>query len=78
MAMLTTFYMSAMGVHIAKTTQTHKYIPSKSPEPDRKHDIEINMPKVIVGSKSEKEARHVEETHEIIFLCFHTCTLLKT
>lgn len=70
----TTLCVSMTCVHIAKTTQTHKYIPSKSLEQGYKHDTTINMPKTTVGSTSEKEARHVEETHGITSrACKHAC-----
>jgi len=56
-----------IDVHIPKAKQTHKEKPSKSPELDHKHDIPINMPKTIVVSTSENEARHVGETHGMTF-----------
>jgi len=67
MTVLTTLCVSVTGVHIAKTTQTHKDKNSKSLESYHKHDIEINIPKTIVGSASKKEARHIEETHGMNF-----------
>lgn len=61
---------------MAKTTQTHKDKPSKSLEPDGKHDIEIDMPKMIVGSTSKKEVRHVAKTHGMTFSAYkHACYL---
>ena len=74
MTVLATLCVSVTGVHIAKTTQTHKYIPSKSLDQSYKHETTINMPKMTVGSTSEKEARHIEETHGITFSAFkHAC-----
>ena len=53
--MLMTLCVSVMSVHIAKTSQTCKDKPSKSPEPDSKHGITINMPKKTVAPTSERE-----------------------
>jgi len=69
--MHTTSCVSAIYVYIVNTTQAQ---PSSSPEGGHKHDIEINMPKMTVRQTSEKEARHVEETHEMTFhVCVHAC-----
>ena len=76
--MLTTLCVSVTGVYIVKTTHSHKYKPSLSLEQGLNLDIAINMPKTTVGQTSKKEARHVEETHEIIFWCLHTSMILKT
>ena len=63
-----------MGVYIIKTTHAHKGKPLILLEHGRKHDITINMRKMTVGLTSEKEARHVEETHKMTFrVCAHAC-----
>lgn len=63
--------MSAIDVYITNTTHTHKYKPSISLERGCKFDIAINMLKMIVGKKNKKEARHVEERHEMNFVFAH-------
>ena len=74
MTMLTTLCVSANNVNIVKTTHTHKDKPLKSPEQGCKHDIVINMLMMTVGQTSEKEERHVEETHKMTFhVCTHAC-----
>ena len=71
MTIFITSCVSVIDVCIANKTQTQ---PSTSPEWGRKHDIVINMPKTTVGQTSEKEARHVEETHKMTFrVCAHAC-----
>ena len=72
---LTKSCVRAINVYIASTTQTK---PSTSIERGRKHDITINMLKMKVGQTSEKEARHVEETHKMTFFHLRTCMLLRT
>jgi len=67
---LTTSCVSAIDVYRENIAQTQ---PSTSPEWGGKHDIEINMSKTIVGKTSEKEARHVNETHEKTFFLAHAC-----
>ncbi len=75
---LKTLCVSVTGVYRVKTTHAHEDKPLISPEQGRKHDMAINMPKMKVGQTSKKEARHVEQTHEMNFLCLYTCMLLNT
>ena len=68
---LTTSCVSAIYAYMADITQIQ---PSTSPEQGRKNGIAINMLKTIVGRASEKEARHVEETHKMTFSVWeHAC-----
>lgn len=68
---LSTSCVSVIDVYILNTTQ---YKPSTSLEQGCKHGITIKMSKTIVGQTSEKEEKHVEETHEMPFcVCSHAC-----
>lgn len=69
--MLTTSCVSLIDVYITNTSHSQ---PSTSSKWGLNDEITINMPKTTFGQTSEKEARHVEETHTITFrVCTHAC-----